>query len=120
MKVQDNKLIHCGLYVRNLQHVPDTQVNTSGIGCAWYELDPETGSLLENMQAPVDYVVHFAKDFVPHSHAVWSEINTNVPLNSSIGVVGVSDFVVGENNDVYLMTHVRRGLYGSYHLDFCT
>jgi len=67
VKVHNNKLIHCGLYMRNYVQYH------SGLGCAVYQLNSSTGSLQSNMQAPINTFGVPAKDFMSHSHlSTWS------------------------------------------------
>ena len=40
--VQGNELIHCGMFIRN--YTVDIHLQNTGIGCAWYELDPTTST----------------------------------------------------------------------------
>ena len=73
--VQGDELVHCGMFIRN--YTVDIHLENSGIGCAWYELNSTTGSLLSDMQAPNENSCVFCKRFLPHSHVAWNVNNTD-------------------------------------------
>ena len=95
------------MFIRN--YTVDMHLQNTGIGCAWYELDPTTGSLLSNMQAPNRTAVYFVKDFLPHSHAAWNNQSTHAAHRGvSIIVNQIRDFTVDATGNAYFMIDVKR------------